>query len=85
MIKGAEIHTEEFEINGLTVKIYLMLNQETKLYTVFCKAFDVGGSMLWSTEILDKEGKPQAFHSLTQAVTKTRSIFQTYKTVAAAV
>ena len=83
MINGTEIHTEEFEVRGLTIKIYVMVNQETKHYTVFCKALDLGGSMLWRTELLGRDGKPQTFHSLTHAVSKTRAIFHTQKGVLA--
>lgn len=83
MITGNEIHTEQFEVNGVTIKIYLTFNQETNQYTVFCKASDITGSLLWSTEILGKDGKPQTFYSLSQAITKTRSIFQVYKATTA--
>ena len=81
MITGTEIHTEQFEVGGLTIKIYVMVNQATKHYTVFCKALDPAGSMLWRTELLGRDGEPQTFHSLTHAVTKTRSIFHSQKAV----
>lgn len=74
-----EVHTEELQLNGLIIKFFISLNQDTKNYHVVCKAFDRNKSMLWCTELLDSNGKPLTFYSLPTAVSKTRSTFSVYK------
>jgi hypothetical protein len=75
----AEVHTEELHLNGLTVKFFVKPDENSKGYTVLCKAFDRMHSLLWSTYLLDASGSPQTFITLPQAVSKTRSFFAAYK------
>lgn len=78
-LHAMEVHAEELDVNGLKIRIYVTLSEITKHYTVFCKAFDLSGALLWATEVLDKNGKPRSFYSLTQAISNTRTLFGVYK------
>ena len=74
-----EMHTEEIEIKGICIKLFVKPDPISKNYVISCKAFNQSCDMLWTTELLDETGKPQQFHSLATAVTKTRRIFSVYK------
>jgi hypothetical protein len=74
-----EMHTEEIEFQGLSIKFFVKPDPTSKNYVITCKAFNPSRDMLWATELLDETGKPQQFHSLATAVTKTRKIFSVYK------
>lgn len=76
---AAEVHTEELQLNGLTVKFFVKPDEQSKGYVVLCKAFDRMHALLWSTYLLDSAGHPQTFVTLPQAVSKTRSFFAAYK------
>ena len=76
---GMEMPTEEMQLNGLLIKFFVKSDPEAKEYTISCKAYDQSHSLLWSTELLDQSGKPQTFHSLATAITKSRNIFNTYR------
>jgi hypothetical protein len=78
-LNTAEVHTEELQLNGLTVKFFVRADDESKGYVVLCKAFDRAHAMLWSTYLLDTTGNPQTFMSLPQAVSRTRAFFSAYK------
>ena len=78
-IKTTEIHTEELSLRGLTIKFFVKPDEESRGFTVFCKAFDNTDSLLWSTFLLDKDGKNRIFSSLQEAVAKTKSFFIAYK------
>ncbi len=74
-----EVHAEDLDVNGRKIRIFISLSEESKTYTVLCKAFDHLGSLLWATDVLGQDGKPQSFHSLTNAISRTRILFGIYK------
>lgn len=77
---GMELHTEEIQVtSSLTLKFYITLDPVLRHYTVSCKAFDRNHCLLWNTELLDEHGRPLTFHSLTTAVSRTRTMFSIWQ------
>jgi myosin-crossreactive antigen len=76
---GMEVHTEEFQVRGLAIKVYVRLDVITKCYTVRCKALDLNNITLWSTDLSDDQGHTLTFESLEEAVKKARSVFKVYR------
>ena len=80
MIQTAEIHTEEVDMQGLSIQVYVKVDPETRNYKLTCKAFDKKKrALLWDTDLLDEKGKPQMFYSLSTAVTRSRTILENWK------